>query len=325
MNSPHQPKLAIIVPCYNEAEVLPHSIPILLDTLKRMIQDHLISDESFLCFNNNGSADQTWAIIKSFHQQHPNHIRGICLSRNWGHQSSLMSALYTIEADCYITIDADLQDDETAIADMVQSYLDGHDIVYGVRRERSTDTWFKRNTAQAFYKLMNLMGTKTIYNHADYRLMSRRAVHELRQYPESNVFLRGLVTELGFPTSQVYYDRKQREAGESKYPLTQMLRLAWIGITSFSNTPLKLSLILGLLTCAFSIFMLLYCLWYWMQGDTVAGWTSMAMLVSFFSGLQMLLLGIIGEYIGKIFTETKRRPHFIIQETLFETKQPDQQ
>lgn len=310
--------LAIIVPCYNEEEALPESSVILMAILHRLINEELISAKSFLCFVNDGSRDRTWEIIKNLHHNDPIHSRGICLSRNFGHQAALLSALNTIEADIYISIDADLQDDENAIIDMVRAYRQGNEIVYGVRRQRKTDSFFKRTTALAFYKMMDLLGTHSIYNHADYRLMSRRAVIELRKYSESNVFLRGLVTELGFPSTNVYYDRKARELGESKYPLSKMLKFAWTGITSFSNTPLKLATMLGMSTCLFSVLMLIWCLWTWWNGETIAGWTSIVMAISFFSGIQMILLGIIGEYLGKIFIETKKRPLYIISQYLSE-------
>lgn len=313
--------LAIIVPCYNEEDALPASSDVLLDILHRLIKEELISTESFLCFVNDGSHDKTWEIIENLHHKDPVHLRGICLSRNFGHQAALLSALNTIDADIYISIDADLQDDENAIIDMVHAYHQGNEIVYGVRRERKTDSFFKRTTALAFYKMMNLLGTHSIYNHADYRLMSRRAVVELRKYSESNVFLRGLVTELGFPSTKVYYDRKARELGESKYPLSKMLKFAWTGITSFSNTPLKLATMLGMSTCLFSIIMLIWCLWTWWNGETITGWTSIIMAISFFSGIQMILLGIIGEYLGKIFIETKKRPLYIISQNLSNTPQ----
>ncbi len=309
------PTCIIIVPCYHEEEVLPTTSKVLLQLLSKMISESLVSTESFICFVNDGSKDKTWEIIEELHEKNPRHIQGICLSRNFGHQSALLAGLHTLEADCYISIDADLQDDENAMVDMVKSFHEGNDIVYGVRQERKTDSFFKRTTALAFYKVMNLLGTHSVHNHADYRLMSKRAVHELRHYTESNVFLRGLVTELGFPSSKVYYDRKARELGESKYPLSKMIRFAWTGITSFSNTPLKLAIFLGLGTCFFSFLLLVFCLWNWWNGNTVTGWTSIIMAISFFSGIQMLLLGIIGEYIGKVFIETKRRPLFIIQKS----------
>jgi hypothetical protein len=219
-------------------------------------------------------------------------------------------------ADCYVTIDADLQDDETVMRDMILEFKGGKDIVYGVRRERSTDSFFKRTTAQAFYKLMYFLGTRSVYNHADYRLMSQRAVQELSRYEECHVFLRGLVTELGFPTASVFYDRKARELGESKYPLIKMLRFAWTGITSFSDTPMKLALVLGFFICCLACIIGIFTLVEWLIGDTVSGWTSLALLILFFSGLQMLLLGIMGEYIGKIYMQSKHRPRYIIQDKI---------
>lgn len=307
-------KLSIIVPCYNEQEVLPNSAFVLLTILNKLIVAKLISSESFICFVDDGSTDETWNILKSLHRQESAHFRGLSLSRNFGHQSALLAGLHTIEADIYITIDADLQDDENSIIDMVKAFHQGFDIVYGVRKERNTDSFFKKFTALGFYKIMILLGTHTIYNHADYRLLSKRAVHELCQYAESNIFLRGLVTELGFPSKKVYYERKSRELGESKYPVGKMVQFAWTGITSFSNKPLKLASILGMLICSFSVLILLYCLFLWWTEKTIAGWTSIIMVIIFLSGVQMMLLGIIGEYLGKVFIETKKRPQFIISQ-----------
>lgn len=310
------PCLAILVPCYNEEEVFPHSSVVLLDLLQGLIEEGMISDTSYLCFINDGSRDQTWQLITDFAQKHHNHVKGICLLRNFGHQSALLAGLESMTADCYITIDADLQDDETVMRDMIQEFKGGKDIVYGVRRERSTDSFFKRTSALAFYKLMHFLGTRSVYNHADYRLMSQRAVQELSSYGECHVFLRGLVTELGFPTASVFYDRKARELGESKYPLIKMLRFAWTGITSFSDTPMKLALFLGSFICCVACITGIFTLVEWLIGDTVSGWTSLTLLILFFSGLQMLLLGIMGEYIGKIYMQSKHRPRYIIQEKI---------
>jgi glycosyltransferase involved in cell wall biosynthesis len=312
------PCLAILVPCYNEEEVFPHSSVVLLKLLQGLIEEGLISDTSYLCFINDGSRDQTWQQITDFAQRHSKHVKGICLSRNFGHQAALLVGYERMIADCYITIDADLQDDETVMRDMIQKFKEGKDIVYGVRRERNTDSFFKRTTALGFYKLMHFLGTRSVYNHADYRLMSQRAVKELARYGECHVFLRGLVTELGFPTASVFYDRKARELGESKYPLIKMLRFAWTGITSFSDTPMKLSLVLGFFVSAFATLLGMFALIVWLMGDTVSGWTSLALLILFFSGLQMFLLGIMGEYIGKIYMQSKHRPRYIVYEEINE-------
>lgn len=310
------PKLVVIVPCYNEEEVLPASSQILGQLVDRLIRDGNVDPVSYVCFVDDGSNDRTWAIIRELHENKPERFKGLSLSRNFGHQAALLAALHEIDADIYISIDADLQDDEQSMIDMVLEYQHGADIVYGVRKERSSDTFVKRFMAQSFYKIMGFLGTHSIYNHADFRLMSSRAVRELRKYSESNIYLRGIVTELGFPTSKVYYDRKPRSMGESKYPFRKSLQLAWNGISSFSNTPLKLSFLLGLATCIFSLLILVYGLYSWARGSAVQGWTSLVFIVTLFSGLQMLFLGIIGEYIGKIFMESKRRPKYAIKDDL---------
>jgi glycosyltransferase involved in cell wall biosynthesis len=310
------PQLAILLPCYNEEEVLPLSIIRLIDQLDDFIDNELVSQDSYLCFINDGSRDQTWQLILNFVQKYPNRVKGICLSRNFGHQAALLAGLETMTADCYITIDADLQDDIAVMREMLQNYVSGVDIVYGVKRERKADSLFKRATAEFFYKIMGILGTHTVYNHADFRLMSRRAVEELKKYQECHLFLRGLVTELGFSTACVYEDISPREQGMSKYTLVKMLRFAWTGITSFSDTPMKLALVLGFSLCFIALFIGMITLCEWLSGITVSGWTSLTLTILFFSGLQMLLLGIMGEYIGKIYMQSKHRPRYIIQDRI---------
>lgn len=309
------PKLVIIVPSFNEEEVLKISAKALKGVVDQLVQQEQISSESYICFVDDGSSDRTWEIICSLNQEEST-WRGIKLSKNFGHQSALLAALHEIDADIYVSIDCDLQDDELKIIDMVEAYHEGAQIVYGVRDARKTDTFFKREMALMFYWFMHLLGTHSVYNHADYRLMGRQAVMELRKFKESNVFLRGLVTELGFKTATVFYDRKKRELGESKYPFHKSLKLAWNGITSFSNIPLKIASLSGIATCMVSLLVLIYCLYSWFSHNAVLGWTSILSTIAFFSGLQMLLLGLVGEYIGKIFIESKRRPLYIVEKDI---------
>lgn len=309
------PVLVIVVPCYNEEEVLNLTAGKLSSILNELSGEGKISADSYICFVDDGSSDRTWDIISGLNKESAL-FRGIKLSRNFGHQGALLAGLNETEADIYVSIDADLQDDERTIIDMVNLYLQGNDIVYGVRKMRKTDSFLKKNTALLFYKIMNLLDAKSIYNHADYRLLSRRAVLELRNYKESNVYLRGLVTELGFKTANVYYDRKERELGESKYPFSKSLKLAWDGVTSFSSSPLKFASLLGFLTCMGSLLLIAYSLYSWWIGTAVSGWTSILIVIIFFSGIQMLLLGVIGEYIGKIFIESKKRPLYIVDKNI---------
>lgn len=307
--------LVIIVPCYNEEEVIRLTAEKLKTVLHELVRAGKIAADSYICFVDDGSSDDTWGMITDLNREFPE-CKGLKLSKNFGHQSALLTALYELDADLYISIDADLQDDERKIIDMVDLAGEGNDIVYGVRATRTTDSLLKKNLALLFYKLMTILGTKSVYNHADYRLMSRRAVMELRRYKESNVYLRGIVAELGFKTAKIYYDRKEREYGKSKYPLIKSWKLAWDGITSFSSSPLKFASLLGFLTCMGGILLIAYSLHSWWVGKAVSGWTSILIVIIFFSGIQMLLLGVIGEYIGKIFIESKRRPLYIIEENL---------
>lgn len=307
--------LSIIVPCYNEEAVLHETNARLTDVIKRMETEALI-DHGRIMYVNDGSADRTWQIVEELAQA-DQHVGGLCLAHNVGHQQALWAGLEWAAAhsDAAISIDADLQDDVEAIPQMVELWLHGVDVVYGVRRERKTDTWFKRTTAQGFYRLMRVMGSEVVYNHADFRLMSRRALQALMAYPERNLFLRGMVAQLGFNTASVYYDRAERFAGESKYPLTKMLGFALDGITSFSVRPLQYITYLGAVFMLISICAIVYGIVSYVEGRTIAGWTSQLVSIWFIGGAILLACGIIGEYVGKIYTEVKRRPRYFIQKT----------
>lgn len=309
--------LYLVIPCYNEEEVLPETSKRLTAKLGAMIEMSLISEDSKIVFVNDGSKDHTWQLIRQYHEENPM-IQGINLSRNKGHQSALLAGLMTVKEYCdmAISMDADLQDDVDAIDQFVEKYYEGCEVVYGVRSERKTDSFFKRASAQSFYKLMLHMGVEIVYNHADYRLMSRRALDEMEGFKEVNLFLRGIVPLIGFQSGVVTYERHERFAGESKYPLKKMLNFAFDGITSFSVKPIRMVTTLGIIIFAISILMLIYFLITWCIGWTVPGWTSIVVSVWAIGGLQLLAIGIIGEYIGKIYMETKARPKFIVQEYL---------
>ena len=309
--------LYLVIPCYNEEEVLPETSKRLTAKLGAMIEMGLISQDSKIVFVNDGSKDHTWQLIRQYHEENPM-IQGINLSRNKGHQSALLAGLMTVKEYCdmAISMDADLQDDVDAIDQFVEKYYEGCEVVYGVRSERKTDSFFKRASAQSFYKLMLHMGVEIVYNHADYRLMSRRALDEMEGFKEVNLFLRGIVPLIGFQSGVVTYERHERFAGESKYPLKKMLNFAFDGITSFSVKPIRRVTTLGIIIFAISILMLIYFLITWCIGWTVPGWTSIVVSVWAIGGLQLLAIGIIGEYIGKIYMETKARPKFIVQEYL---------
>lgn len=309
------PRLAIVVPCYNEEAVLKETNTRLTSLLKELASQSKIKADSFIVYVNDGSKDQTWSLIHQLGEE-DTCVRGVKLAHNAGHQNALMAGLESFkgEADALVTIDADLQDDVNAIKAMVDEYLAGADIVYGVRKERTTDSFFKRTTALAFYKLMAIMGTDTVYNHADYRLMSQRAVEALCQYPERNLFLRGLVPLLGFTTKNIYYDRAERFAGESKYPLNKMLAFAIDGITSFSIKPITIILITGLLCFILGLIMLGWGLYSYVRGSVVPGWTSLMVSMWLIAGVVITSLGVIGEYIGKIYIEVKQRPRYHIEE-----------
>lgn len=318
-------KLAIVVPCYNEEEVLKLASEALRGVLADLTEKGKIAGDSFILFVNDGSKDRTWELIEEEHAAYPAQVSGVKLAGNVGHQFALTAGLVTAKDMCDVTIsiDADLQDDVAVIEEMIDRFHEGNDIVYGVRRERKTDTFFKRTTAQAFYKLMGLMGVKTVYNHADFRLMSRRAVEEFSKYKETNLFLRGMMPLIGYQTANVYYDRKERAAGESKYPLKKMLALAFNGISSFSVKPISLILGLGLLIIFFSILALIYALFSYFTGHVVPGWTSLILSIWFLGGLQLLAIGLVGQYIGKIYIEVKQRPRYNIEKVLYDAADTD--
>ena len=309
--------LYLVIPCYNEEEVLPETTRQLTEKMNDLMARGLIAKESRIVYVNDGSKDNTWALIERYHKENPL-VNGVDLSRNRGHQNALLAGLMTVkdEADVVISLDADLQDDIHAIDRFLEKYYEGCEVVYGVRSARQTDTWFKRHSAQAFYKLMKFFGVDIVYNHADYRLMSRRVLHELAQYGEVNLFLRGLVPLVGFPSGVVEYERRERFAGTSKYPLKKMLSFALDGVTSFSINPIRFITGLGLLIFVVSVLMLLYFLIVHWTGHTVAGWTSIMVSVWAIGGLQLLAIGVIGEYIGKTYLETKRRPRYIVKQYL---------
>ena len=311
--------LYVVIPCYNEEEVLEETTKQLKDKMQKLIAEKKISDKSKVMYVNDGSKDKTWNIIEKIHKKEKL-FTGISLSRNRGHQNALLAGLMTAKnyADFVISMDADLQDDINAMDEMIDKYYQGNDIVYGVRSSRKKDTWFKRTTAEGFYMFINKMGVDVIYNHADYRLTSKRVLDSLEDYKEVNLFLRGIFPLIGYSYDVVYYERNERFAGESKYPLKKMLSFAWDGITSFSIRPIKLVLNLGILIFVISILILIYCLIVKLFGYTVDGWTFIMCSIWIVAGLEMLSLGIIGEYIGKIYSETKARPRFIISRNLNE-------
>ena len=309
--------LAIVVPCYNEEEVLPQTNAQLTALLDGMIKEGLAGEGSYILYVNDGSRDHTWDLISGF-ASGANRVRGLKLAGNVGHQNALMAGLETArqDADVTVSIDADLQDDINAIPEMMRKYHDGCDIVYGVRRKRDTDSFFKRTTAQAFYKFMNGMGVKSVYNHADFRLMSRRALDALCQYEERNLFLRGLVPLLGYKTDEVYYDRLERQAGVSKYPLSKMLSFAIDGVTSFSVKPLRLIFDLGVIFLLISLAILVYVIVSLAEGKGVQGWASLMLSIWFVGGCVLICLSIIAAYIGRIYTEDKHRPRYHIEQYL---------
>ena len=313
--------LYIVVPCYKEQEVLHETASRLQAKMENLISNHKISPDSRVMFVNDGSTDQTWPIICELHEKNPL-FSGVNLSRNRGHQNALLAGLMTAKdrADMVISMDADLQDDINAVDAMVDKFYEGCDIVYGVRSSREKDTFFKKFTAEGFYRVMNFLGADTVFNHADYRLMSKRALEGLEQFKEVNLFLRGIVPMIGYKTGVVEYERGERFAGESKYPLKKMLAFAMEGITSLSTKPLQYITGLGFLIFAVSILMLIYFIARWAVGGTVAGWASVICSVWAIGGLILLSIGVIGEYVGKIYMETKARPRFIIQDVLDDNK-----
>jgi glycosyltransferase involved in cell wall biosynthesis len=306
--------LAIVVPCYNEEEVLPQTNQQLTALLNGMMRDKLVGQGSYILYVNDGSRDRTWQLIEEYASGN-DHVRGLKLAGNVGHQNALMAGLDTArqDADMTVSIDADLQDDIHVIPEMVRKYHDGCDIVYGVRRKRATDTFFKRTTAQGFYRFMRLMGVKTVYNHADFRLMSRRAVTALKGYEERNLFLRGLVPQLGYRSDQVFYDRLQRQGDESKYPFGKMLSFAVDGVTSFSVRPLRLIFGLGVFFLLISLAILVYVIVALVDGRGVQGWASIMLSIWFVGGCLLICLSVIAAYIGRIYTEGKHRPRYNIE------------
>lgn len=309
------PTLNIIIPCYNEETVLPITSVLFLEEVKLLINRKMIDDNSRIVFVNDGSTDSTWNIIKSLAQS-DEHYYGLCLSRNRGHQNAVLAGLMDSKDKCDITIsiDCDGQDDISAMGEMVDRYREGFDVVYGVRSKRDTDTFFKRFTAESFYKLMNAMGAEVVYNHADYRLMSSRVLNEFAKFEEVNLFLRGMVPLVGFKSTTVYYERHERLAGESHYPLRKMLALAFDGITSLSTKPLSLITDFGFFVAGISFIGILYAIVSFFQGATVSGWASMICIICLLGGIQLICLGVIGQYIGKIYMEVKHRPRYIISE-----------
>lgn len=312
------PKLIIVIPCYNEQQVLPITAPMFLDKLNYLIESKLISNESRIMFVNDGSKDNTWEIIQDLAKSNEKFI-GITQSRNRGHQSSVLAGLMEAKDMCDITIsiDCDGQDDINAMDEMVKEYLNGCDVVYGVRNNRETDTQFKKNTAQLFYKLLNSLGAEVVYNHADYRLLSSRFLKEFSNFNEVNIFLRGMVPLVGFKSTSVYYKRNERLAGESKYPISKMLGLAIDGITSLSIKPIRLITSLGFIVSFISFLLMIYAIIQFFTGSVISGWASTIVIITFLGGIQIISIGLVGEYIGKIYLESKHRPRYIISDRTY--------
>lgn len=310
-------KLIIIVPCYNEAEVLPFCTEKLYEVLTDLISNHKLSPNSSICFVDDGSSDDTWKLITDYTTKHKG-ILGIKLAQNAGHQATLLAGLthYVNDFDCFITIDADLQDDPSVIYKFIEEFRNGKDIVYGVRSDRRKDSFFKRSTAQLFYKVMISLGVNLVYNHADYRLASQKVIKNLLKFQEYNLFLRAIFPLLSTNQSSVYYKRDERTAGVTKYPLSKMINFALNGITSFSITPLRLISLIGLLFCILSLLLFVWILYGWMTGSTVLGWSSVMTLILFIGGIQIISIGIVAEYIGKIYLESKNRPKFLFDSTI---------
>ena len=313
------PRIAIVIPCYNEEQALPITAREILALIDRMADDELISRDSYILCCNDGSRDATWKVITDLHAV-DNRLKGISLAHNRGHQYALLAGLMTAKdaCDAAISIDADLQDDPNAIIEMVRKFRDGKEIVFGVRSSRKTDTWFKRTTAHAFYSFQNAMGLETVYDHADYRLMSHRALELLSQYGESNLFLRGIIPQIGLETDIVTYERNERVAGESKYPLSKMLSFSIDGITSFSARPMRWIFMTGLILLVLDIFIAIYVLLAYFHHSAISGWTSIMLSVWFLGSLILMGIGIVGEYVGKIYIEVKNRPRYAIKDYLLD-------
>lgn len=322
--SANTPRLAIVIPCYNEEEVLPVTSKMFLDELTELIKKKKVASNSSIMFVNDGSKDSTWQIIEELAKS-DKHFCGISQSRNRGHQNAVVAGLMEVRDlsyDIAISIDCDGQDDIKAMGKMIDEYLNGCDIVYGVRNSRATDTFFKRSTAHAFYRLMTMLGVETVYDHADYRLVSKRALDAFSEFQEVNLFLRGMFPLVGFKSTSVYYERYERIAGKSHYPLRKMISLAINGITSLSIKPIRIISILGMLVSLISFVMLVWVLITFIMGKSIAGWTSTNVLLCLFSGVQLLSIGVVGEYIGKTYMETKKRPRYIISERTYENANP---
>lgn len=319
-NAPCQhpaPRIAVVVPCYNEERALPLSMPRLLEVLDRLVAQDSITADSYVMCVDDGSSDKTWQTINQLNAS-DSRVHGITLTHNRGHQYALLAGLMTVapECDAAVSIDADMQDDPNAIAQMVEKYRAGAEIVYGVRASRVTDTWFKRNSARAFYRLQESMGLQTVFDHADYRLMSRRALEILGEYKEQNLFLRGIIPMIGLDTAIVYYNRAERIAGESKYPLRKMLAFSVDGITGFTSKPLRWIFFIGMMLLVVDLLVAVYVLIAFFTGSTVSGWSSLMLSVWFLGSLLLMAIGVVGEYIGKIFIEVKSRPRYTIKSRL---------
>lgn len=309
------PRLTLVIPCYNEEQVLPETARRLLALLDALTQGALIADPSIF-FIDDGSMDSTWRVIERLASENAR-IHGLKLSRNFGHQSAILAGLLTAPGDALISMDADLQHDEAAIEDMARAYANGAEVVYGIRRNRQSDSFFKRTTAEAYYRILQAMGVQLIFNHADYRLLSRRVVEELRNCKESNLLLRGLIPQLGFPSALVYYDQHERYAGKTKYSISKMVSLAINGITSFTEIPLKIITVLGMLVSVFSFGMAAWALvTKFFNPGAVPGWASIVIPLYMLGGIQLLCIGVIGQYLAKIYSEAKARPRFIVEKSL---------
>jgi len=309
------PIVAIVVPCYNEEEMFPMTCPSLVGLIDDLVAKGKADANSFVCFVNDGSRDRTWELIDAACNANPIRVKGIKLATNFGHQNALMAGMMTMrgECDCMISIDADLQDDIAVIETMIDKHREGFKVVYGVRNKRKTDTFFKRFTAQLFYRLMQRMKVKTVYNHADFRLVDKVVVEQLSMFGEVNLFLRGMFPIIGYASTEVLYERKERLAGETKYPLRKMLNFAWDGITSFSTYPLRLIFLMGVFIFFLSIILTVWAFIPIFSGKAIHGWASTVIPIFIFAGLQMISIGLIGEYVGKIYKEVKARPRFIIE------------
>ena len=311
-------KLAIVLPCYNEEETLPITLDSLHSNLSSWINDKTIHPDSFIAVIDDGSNDKTWQIVESYKAQFSDQLKGVKLSRNYGHQPALLSGLFTFkdQVDCVITIDADLQDDVSVMKDMLALYNNGFEIVYGVRKSRASDSFMKKNTAHLFYKLLHLMDIDVVFNHADYRLTSSKAINALEGFKEVNLFLRGIYPILGFKTANVFYDRKERVAGETKYPLGKMISFALHGITSFTISPLRWIFYAGLIIFCANMIMSAVFIYAFFHGSTVRGWTSTILSIYFIGSVQLMAMGIIGEYLCKVYQETKQRPRYIVEKEI---------